>query len=360
MSQPDQSQQTNPEPASSAPPPPPSFRLARLGRHSLIYGAGTVLRKALSFVMLPVYTRFLTPGDYGVMELIEMTLDVISIVAGAQIALGIFRYYHKATTDEERKQVVSTALILLIVGYGVVGLGSFACAPLLSRLVFRTAEYAPLVRIAALSVALQSMIVAPLAYVRVRERSHIFVTTNLAKLIIAVLGNLVFVVHYRMGVRGVLTSGLIANVIIAAALTGGMVREVGLRFSRAATRSLLRYGVPMIGTQLATFIATFGDRYFLQAASNVTAVGLYTLAYQFGFVLASLGYMPFEAVWEPARFEIAKRPDRDEYYRIWDVDGNHFDLRGGTGWQEEGDGPRIVNAVWDERAAAATLGRAPR
>jgi catechol 2,3-dioxygenase-like lactoylglutathione lyase family enzyme len=62
----------------------------------------------------------------------------------------------------------------------------------------------------------------------------------------------------------------------------------------------------------------------------------------------------------PAEARIAKRRDRDEYYRVWDPDGNHFDLRGGTGWQEEGDGPRIVNAVWDERAAAATLGRAPR
>jgi catechol 2,3-dioxygenase-like lactoylglutathione lyase family enzyme len=59
----------------------------------------------------------------------------------------------------------------------------------------------------------------------------------------------------------------------------------------------------------------------------------------------------------PAGARVAKRPDRDEYYRVWDPDGNHFDLRGGSGWQEEAEGPRIVNAVWDERAAATTLGR---
>ncbi len=62
----------------------------------------------------------------------------------------------------------------------------------------------------------------------------------------------------------------------------------------------------------------------------------------------------------PSGARVAKRPDRDEYYRVWDVDGNHFDLRGGSGWQEEAEGPRIVNAVWDERAAAATLGRPSR
>jgi catechol 2,3-dioxygenase-like lactoylglutathione lyase family enzyme len=61
----------------------------------------------------------------------------------------------------------------------------------------------------------------------------------------------------------------------------------------------------------------------------------------------------------PAEARVAKRPDRDEYYRVWDLDGNHFDLRGGEGWQEESDGPRVEGgAVWDEKAAAAHLGRA--
>ena len=77
------------------------FQLSRIGKHTLIYSLGVVLSKAVSFFMLPIYTRFLTPADYGVMELIEMTLDIISIVAGAQIAIGIFRYYHKAQSEAE-------------------------------------------------------------------------------------------------------------------------------------------------------------------------------------------------------------------------------------------------------------------
>jgi O-antigen/teichoic acid export membrane protein len=77
---------------------------------------------------------------------------------------------------------------------------------------------------------------------------------------------------------------------------------------------LLRYGLPLIGMNVATFIATFGDRYFLRAQGDMTAVGLYTLSYQFGFLLMSLGYIPFSMMWEPARFEIAKRPDRDAVF----------------------------------------------
>jgi len=66
-----------------------------------------------------------------------------------------------------------------------------------------------------------------------------------------------------------------------------------------------------MATQVATFILTFGDRYFLQRSATTTDVGLYSLAYQFGFLLAMVGFTPFALVWEPARFEIAKRPDRE-------------------------------------------------
>ena len=65
----------------------------------MIYAVGILLSRALSVVMLPIYTRYLSPADYGVLELIGMTLEVIAIFAGAQIALGIFRYYHKAESE---------------------------------------------------------------------------------------------------------------------------------------------------------------------------------------------------------------------------------------------------------------------
>jgi O-antigen/teichoic acid export membrane protein len=69
-----------------------------------------------------------------------------------------------------------------------------------------------------------------------------------------------------------------------------------------------------VGVQVATFIATFGDRYFLNKAGTTTDVGLYGLAYQFGFMVTTIGYAPFQRVWDPQRFAVAKRSDRDEIF----------------------------------------------
>src|SRR5688572_2455766 len=298
-------------PTAPAAVPARPFDMGRVGRHTMIYAVGNLLSRALSVVMLPIYTRYLTPADYGVLELIGMTLEVIAIFAGAQIALGIFRYYHKAESEVERNAVVSTALLGLGISYVLVGAIALTAAVPISRLVWGSAANAGLLRLAAVGFILQSMLTVPLAYARVRDRALLFVGANAVKLLISLAVNLWLVVGLRWGVAGVLWSNIIANLIVGGWMAAWVVREVGLRISRRATRDLLRYGLPMMATWAATFIVTYGDRYFLQAKGGSAIVGLYGLAYTFGFMLALIGYMPFMQVWETKRFEIAKRPDRD-------------------------------------------------
>ena len=282
-----------------------------VGRHAVIYGLGIVLQRALSFVMLPVYTRYLTPADYGVLALIEMTLDVIAIFAGAQLALGVFRFYHKAETRHEKGVVVSTALIGLGASYGLVAFAAFTGAPLASELLFDSTEQVGLIRLAAGAMFFSGMTVIPLAYARVEDRSTLFVMANLVRMVLGLGLNIYTLVYLGMGVRGVFLSSLISSATVGLWLSASTLRRVGIHFSSEATRSLLRYGLPLIATQIATFTATFGDRYFINVHAGQDDVGIYNMAYQFAFLLALVGYVPFETVWAPRRFAIARRPDRE-------------------------------------------------
>ncbi|MGH7460708.1 MAG: lipopolysaccharide biosynthesis protein [Longimicrobiales bacterium] len=302
------------EEAEGRPKPTASGGMRGVGKQALIYGLGIVAGKGIAFLMLPVYTRVLTPADYGLLELVEMTLEVISIVACAQLALGIFRFYHKAESRTEKNAVVSTALLGLGLTYALVGLAGFLAAVPLSSLVFRTAEHADLLRIASLSLAFESLLIVPFAYARANDRSVFFVTVNLTRTLIVLVLNLIMLLGLGLGIKAMLLSSLITNVVLGSWLAGSLIREVGFGISGRAIRDLFRYGAPLMATQIATFIVTFGDRFFLQAAGNPTVVGLYTLAYQFGFLVALFGAMPFMRVWDPKRFSVVNHPDRDDIY----------------------------------------------
>ena len=291
-----------------------SAPMQSVGKQTLIYGLGLLLGKGIGLLMLPVYTRYLTPADYGVLELIEMTLELVSIVAGAQLALGVFRFYHKAETLKEKRSVVSTALAGLAMSYGLVGVAGLLFAPQLATMVFGSATNASLIRIAGVSLAFQSLTMVPFAYSRMLDRPVYFVKMTMVRTAIAMTLNVVFLVGMGLGVKSLLMSSLIANAVMGVWMSWQLIREVGLGFSKQATRDLVRYGIPMVATQLATFLSTFGDRFFLMAHGDATMVGLYTLGYQFGFLVALIGAGPFMRVWDPRRFAVADRPDRDEIY----------------------------------------------
>ncbi len=284
---------------------------AGLARHTVIYGIGVIIGRAISFLMLPIYTRYLTPADYGVMGLVEMTLDFVAIIGGAKLALGIFRFYHKADSELGQHQIVTTSFLMIGIMYAVVGTSAFLAASPLSSLIFGTPDNAILFRVAAVNLAVSALTIVPLALARVEDRSIFFVATNLAKLILLVGLNLLFLVWMGLGVLGVFLSSLIGNVVVGTFLSLWLFKRISFSFDPASARNLFRYGLPLMGMQVATFAATFGDRYFLQGFGDESIVGLYNLAYQFAFLMLMVGFVPIDQIWGPRRFRAVKEPDAD-------------------------------------------------
>ena len=291
-----------------------SSPIRRISRHGLVYGVGIVVGKLIGLVMLPLYLHRLRPDDFGRLQLVEMTIEVVSIVAGSRLAVGIFHFYHKATTQQDRHSVLSTTLGILLITYGVIGGALYLLAVPLSRGLFDGDGYVTLFRLAAGRMVVESLILVPSAWLLVEERSGASVIAGTAKAILQHGCNVIFVVGLNQGAAGMLRGSLIANVIFGVVLATLMLREVGFRFSPSVARDTIRFGLPFLATQAATFISTFGDRYFLKRSADLATVGVYGVAYQFGFLLASAAYQPFNAIWEPMRFEVAKGPNRDAIF----------------------------------------------
>ncbi len=78
--------------------------LKKMLSHSAVYGVGTVLAKATSVIMLPIYTRYLTPADYGLLELLSLLTDLTALLFGMRIFTGVYRYYfeHGRRRTQER------------------------------------------------------------------------------------------------------------------------------------------------------------------------------------------------------------------------------------------------------------------
>jgi O-antigen/teichoic acid export membrane protein len=291
-----------------------SGQLRKLGKHTLVYTAGMMLGKVASFIMLPVYTRYLTTADYGVLELLGMTIDVIGMIAGVGLVTAVFKFYSAEDDPAAKRAVMSTASIGVVALAVLTTLLGLALSPVISQLVFGSTKNTRYLQLYFVIYLLQNIEYVPLLLIRAENRAVLFVTANTLKLAGMLFLNILFVVHFRMGVRGVLMSNVIASTVSASLLLMYLVQRVGVTFSTDKFRRMLDFGKPLILWWIGSFVLVFSDRYFLNYYADTSTVGIYSLAYKFAFLLNTLAYAPFEIIWTSERFEIAKRPDAGVLY----------------------------------------------
>ena len=287
----------------------------KIARHSFVYGAGILASKIVSVVMLPVYTHYLTPTDFGILELLETTIDVISMLAGMGLAQSVFKYHSETAAIEEQKRMLSTALIGNAAVTFIVAVIGVLCAPLLNRLVFGSHGNPTYFRIFFLCYFFQSVANLGLAIVRVEERSTLYIALTLARLVLKLSLNIWFVVWLHFGVVGLILGNTIGSAALAAAVAVYCLARFGAAYSHRIFKRLSAFGAPIGISLIGSFILTYSDRYFLNHYWGAAPVGVYSLGYAFSFLLSSAAAVPFGQIWEPRRFAIAGEPDAGAIYR---------------------------------------------
>lgn len=289
--------------------------LSRILSHGSIYFVGNILRYSVSFVMLPIYTRVLTPADYGLVEMLNMVIDFTAIILGLRIGESIFRFYNGAETESEKGAVISTGL-LMVFGLNAIGVALlWGGAETISGLVLGGPEHAGLLMLFSVTLLLSPLVEIPMVFVRAQQRPWLFVAFSTTKLALQLSLNIYLVVYLRMHVEGVVISAVVANAVMAALLSVYCFSQVGMRFSYSSAREMVVFSYPLVLSSLLSFYVTFGDRYFLKALSGLEDVGIYALGYKFGFLLSFLVSGPFFSIWDSEKYNVLKQEEPGQVYR---------------------------------------------
>jgi len=285
-----------------------------VARHFFVYGLGRILNRIVGFLLIPFYTHYLLPSDYGTLEMIEVTVYLVGTFLGAGLTHAVMRFYFESEEDSYRRTVVSTALVSVLCVCLVLGGGLALISPAVSTLVFQSENYGGLLRLAVISLTATVVSETPLVFIRAREKSVLYTVVSLLRLALNLSLNILFIAKYGMGVRGVILGGLISEVCVGTVLSAYTLKHVGISFSRARLKEMLLYGIPYIPGGFVISILLVSDRFALQRFTTLTEVGLYALGYKFGLVMGAMVTDPFFLIWRPKMFEVAKRDDASEIY----------------------------------------------
>jgi len=288
-------------------------KLKTLIRHTVVYGLGASGTRAIGFFLIPVYTRYLTPADYGVLALVAVLDQALFIIMNMGQSTALFRTYFNHDSAEDRQTVLTTSLWLIALTALPVGLLALAFSEPLALLLTGSGGYTAWVMIGIGAVMFKTLGRLPFAVLRAKEQSQRYAWFSSARTGVGMALAIIFVVGLHLGGRGVLLSQLFAELALCAILCPLTLKGLKLKFSRRDAGDLLGYGVYLLPSGLLMFVLHLGDRYFLKHYGSLAAVGLYALGYRFAEIL-SFVMAAFQLAWPQFLFSNRKSPDAPALY----------------------------------------------
>lgn len=304
---------TTAHPTAADRPRPRGSQARMLAGRAAIYASGNFGVRALSFVLILLYTRFLTPKDYGRLSLAENISALALILAGAGLVPAFQRMYftHVDQADELRGFVSSVLRFAIVVPALIAPLALIAGPWVLDRTIDNPAlPFYPYVALAIVNACLGVIVQYRQSLFQVQAQSRRFALFSLAVFLLTVLPAASMVVLARAGAAGYLL-GKFAGSIGAASLALVLLRGwLGARWNRRYVEETLRLSLPLMLNQVTFLGLELLDRFLLQRYRPLAEVGVYSLAYTIGMVMFMVAFSLLQA-WSPMYYDLAR--DRDNW-----------------------------------------------
>lgn len=262
--------------------------IGRVLENSFLYTFSSLLVKAIGFLLLPVYTLFLTPEDYGITNLVNSFNGVATFIVAFSLYSAIVRFYVDYKDDQEKLRRFYGTVVTFVSLSGCIFVGlMFLFKRFLIAWFFEGITFYPVILIALLTLTFACLHTVHQSILRGMQAGKKLTVINLTVFALQVGFTLVFIGVFKMGAVGVLLAMLVINLLYFVYMICDLKKNNLVTFciDKPMLGEALRYSIPLMPHNLSTSIASFASRVFINNSASLASVGLYSVAWQFGAII---------------------------------------------------------------------------
>lgn len=275
-----------------------------------VYSFGNILSTGIAFFLLPLYTRVLTPSDYGQLELIYLIASILVVFFGLNISLGYSRVYFIQKDIISRKKLFMSAQAFVLLCSIICCVVMYIYIGNISRPFLSFDQRNNFLKLITLATVMEVLGHVPANNLRVRNEAWPYVKASLLSLIVTVSFTVYFVVIIDMGVAGILYGRLIGAFLSLLYLHYLVRGEFVLRLSFKMILSMLSFSIFLIPSNLSSLVLNMSNRFFLSEYQNLEEVGLFSLGVKIAAVIPLLITEPVKKAFSPYIFDLADDPQK--------------------------------------------------
>lgn len=282
-------------------------RNKELFKNTIIILVGKICTQLVTFFLLPIYTHFLSTGEYGTVDLITTYIGLLAPLISLQLEYAAFRYLIDARkNNSEQKKIVSNVLLSLII-LSIICLVVFIT--LYSILNFNNGVYLFLILICTMLANMLLQVARGLG-----DNLGYTIGSFIAGVSNALI-SIFFVVILKMGIEGILLGMFISNLLCSFYL---IYKERIFKLfdtkllNKSLINKLLKYSIPMIPNSICWWIISVSDRTIISIFLGVASNGIYSVSAKFSGLIVTI-YNMFNLSWTETVALHINDDDSNEY-----------------------------------------------
>jgi O-antigen/teichoic acid export membrane protein len=283
-------------------------QILALGKDSVIYGVGSVITRFIGLLLLPVFTAYLSPADYGVLAMLAILTMVAHPVFSLGLSASMGPSYFEGTSAQAKAITVWTAFLLNLVSASLLVVIAWSMPTHIGMLVRLSDDYALLVSLTLTGSAVTILVTSLMQRVQFERQAKLYAGIAVIAALSAILASVVTVVCLGWGIRGMVIGQLAGNVVsfLGFAIVGATATRFAVSLSTA--KELLRLGLPLVPSFAFLFVLMHANKYILEWESGLDAVGIYSIGFALGTVI-SIVTSGIATAWYPFFMSFMAQPN---------------------------------------------------
>jgi O-antigen/teichoic acid export membrane protein len=248
-------------------------------RDTIIYSIGTFSTKLGGLILVRLYTNkhFLSTEEFGVLNLVEVNLQVMISVLGLGLCYAFERWYWDKEYFNRRKPIFFTVMVVSAILTAFILGGLFPFATFFSEALFDKSDYEYIFKLMILNAGLEIIAQTPNSLIRLQEKPLLFTIANITKLTINVIFTVIFIVKMDLGLPGVYYGQLLGVAAYFIVVASFILKNIEIKFEWRTVFEMIWFRFPFLLPIIALNLFNYSDKFLLSKLAGVTEVGIYSL-----------------------------------------------------------------------------------
>lgn len=256
--------------------------LPKVFSNSVIYTGVTVLQQCMAFFLLPLYTAYLTPADYGITGVVGSVSSLLAIFVSLGVSAAGSRFYYKYKGDPVyARKLYGTIICAILVTTLFFGTLFIAAHKWIVDPIVGEIDFYPNVLLGLLNVLVTPLYSLYQSYLQTIQKGIKFGINAILYFLLDIGLTIALVVYWKMGATGVLTAHLVTSVVFFIHTFFSFVRHQKLGFEKGILKEIYKYSLPLLPHSLANWSNGTIDKLLVNDIRSTEDAGLYNLGRQY-------------------------------------------------------------------------------